>query len=83
MGRPAGRPKAIERKTTFSISMGLSGWLEFRGQDYPRNVSEYLCTLAEEDRAAVRENDPETWDRYLGFLKGTHRDAELDSVSQQ
>lgn len=77
-----GRYKAIEKKTTLSINEGLSGWLEFRGRDYPRKVSEYLCQLAEEDRGRARTDNPEMWERYLAFLSATNRSGELGNVTE-
>lgn len=79
MGK-AGRPKAVERKTTLSINPNLSGWLEFRGRDYSRGVSEYLNTLAERDREAVLAEDPETAKRYRAFCGAVGYDSEVDSL---
>ena len=74
------RKKEIEKKTTLSITSGLSGWIEFRARDYGRGAGEYLCHLADQDRAKVLEEDEETAERYRMFCKATGYDAELDSL---
>lgn len=73
----AGRPKATEKKTTLSINKGLSGWLEFRGRDYSRGVSEYLNALAEQDRDAVLTEGGELADRYRAYCTAVGYDEEL------
>lgn len=79
MAKP-GRPRATEKKTTLSINTGLSGWLEFRGHDYTRGVSEYLNRLAEEDRARVLAEDPETAARYRAFCGAVGYGSEVEGL---
>lgn len=77
-----GRPKAVARKTTLSINENLSGWLEFRGRDYSRGVSEYLNALAEQDRERVLAEGGELAERYKAFCAAVEYDSELDSLSR-
>lgn len=79
MAKP-GRPRATEKKTTISINTGLSGWLEFRGRDYSRGVAEYLNTLAEEDRARVLAEDPDTAERYRAFCGAVGYGSEIEGL---
>lgn len=78
----AGRPKTVERKTTLSVSENLSGWLEFRGRQYSRGVSQYLCDLADKDRAKVLEYDSETAEKYRLFCQATGYDGELEKLDK-
>ena len=77
-----GRPQTIEKKTTLSIRIGLTGWLEFRTRGESGGVSGYLMDLAEADRAAAAEEGGEDWDRYLMYLRATQRDEELEVASR-
>lgn len=79
MAKP-GRPKQIERKTTLSIVPNLSAWLEFRGRNYSRGTSEYLCELAARDRENVLESDGEVAEKYKLFCVATGNEAELESL---
>ena len=78
----AGRPQTVEKKTTLSIRIGLTGWLEFRTRGESGGVSGYLMDLAEADRAKAATEHGEDWDRYLMYLRATQRDEELDAVSK-
>jgi len=78
--RKAGRPREIEKRTTLSISPGISGWLEFRGRAHSRGVSGYLNQLAEADRDKVLEEDPETAERYRMFCEALGYEGELKSI---
>jgi len=77
-----GRAKRIEKKTTMSISEGLSGWLEFMGRGYSRGAGEYLCDLADKDRAKVLEEDAETAEKYRLFCQATGYDGELEKLDK-
>ena len=78
----AGRPRATEKKTTLSVNRGLSGWLEFRGRDYSRGVSEYLNALAEQDRETVLAEGGELAERYKAFCSAVGYDEELNSLGK-
>ncbi len=78
----AGRPKAVERKTTLSINENLSGWLEFRGREYSRGLSGYLNALAERDREQVLAEGGELSERYKAFCAAVEYDSELESLSK-